>query len=372
LIFDANCGLCRHNVYLGSHMRHFLFFLLAFATLPFGFANAQNLTVTTVTRVPFSMEIDRQQVGFSMDLLAAIADDLGRGYEINRVNTFGEMLGAVEDGTADLAIANISITSARELVMDFTHPIFASGLQIMIPASDQTSSIWRTILTPELGLAILGAFLVLFAGGMLMWVFERRAQDYFDKTSREAMFPAFWWALNLIVNGGFEERVPRTVMGRLLGTFLVVSSLFLVSIFVAKITTMMTVDALQSSITSVNDLHGKRVGTTSGSTAANFMTERSIRFAGFDDLEALLVAFEDDQLDAVVFDAPILAYYATNRGFGNARLVGNVFLPENYGIAVPQGSALIEPINQSLLKLREDGTYRTLMTKWFGQTNLGN
>jgi len=353
-------------------MRHFLFSLLTLVSLSFGYAQAQDLTVTTVTRAPFSMEIDNKQVGFSMDLWAEIAANLGLSYSVERVDSFGDMLGAVETGQSDLAIANISITSAREQVLDFSHPIFASGLQIMIPASDQSSSIWRAILTPELGFAILGAFLVLFAGGMLMWFFERRAQEYFDKPGGQAMFPAFWWALNLVVNGGFEERVPRTALGRLLGTFLVVSSLFFVSIFVAKITTMMTVDALQSSISSIRDLHGKRVGTTSGSTAANYMTERSVRFVGHDNLDSLLTSFEQGDLDAVVFDAPVLAYYTTNHGFGKGRLVGGVFLPENYGIALPQASPLIEPINQSLLKLREDGTYRTLMSKWFGQTDLGN
>lgn len=187
-------------------MRHFLFSLLTLVSLSFGYAQAQDLTVTTVTRAPFSMEIDNKQVGFSMDLWAEIAANLGLSYSVERVDSFGDMLGAVETGQSDLAIANISITSAREQVLDFSHPIFASGLQIMIPASDQSSSIWRTILTPELGFAILGAFLVLFAGGMLMWFFERRAQEYFDKPGGQAMFPAFWWALNLVVNGGFEER----------------------------------------------------------------------------------------------------------------------------------------------------------------------
>lgn len=34
----------------------------------------------------------------------------------------------------DLSIANISITSKREKIMDYSHPVYDVGLQILIPA----------------------------------------------------------------------------------------------------------------------------------------------------------------------------------------------------------------------------------------------
>ena len=53
----------------------------------------------------------------------------------------------------------------------------------------------------------------------------------------------------------------------------------------------------------------------------------------------MLTAFEDDTLDAVVFDGPILAYYAANSN-GDARVLDKVYRPENYGIVFPSGSPL--------------------------------
>jgi len=35
--------------------------------------------------------------------------------------------------------------------------------------------------------------------------------------AKKAAFLAFWWALNFVVDGGFQERVPRSVFGRLFG-----------------------------------------------------------------------------------------------------------------------------------------------------------
>ncbi len=333
-------------------------------------SQAQTLTVTTVTRPPFSFTENGDQAGFSMDLLAALAESLGWTYDINRVEGFGEMLGAVRDGSADLAIANISITAMRETQMDFSQPIFEAGLQIMVPSdAARRPSLLQALLSIELFVAIGLAFAILLGGGMLMWGFERRAQPYFDRKLNEAWFPSFWWALNLVVNGGFEERMPRTPFGRLLGVVLVVSSLFIVSVFTARITSVMTVDAITGNVNSVNDLYGKQVGTVTDSTAASFLNRREIEFTGYSGLQEMLAAFENDELNAVVFDAPILSYYASHEGRRIATTTGGIFLRENYGIAFPTGSPLVEDVNQALLALREDGTYDEIYRKWFGSRN---
>ncbi len=333
-------------------------------------SQAQTLTVTTVTRPPFSFVEDGAQTGFSMDLLAALSESLGWEYTVNRVENFSEMLGAVQDGSADLAIANISITASRETQMDFTQPIFEAGLQIMVPSeAARQPSLLHALLSRELFIAIGLAFAILLGGGMLMWSFEKRAQPYFDRKLNEAWFPSFWWALNLVVNGGFEERMPRTPFGRLLGVVLVVSSLFIVSVFTARITSVMTVDAITGSVNSVNDLYGKQVGTIADSTAASFLNRREIEFTGYSDLQNMLTAFESKDLDAVVFDAPILSYYANHEGRRIATMTGGVFLRENYGMAFPSGSPLVEDVNQALLSLREDGTYDEIYRKWFGARN---
>ncbi|MEO0944775.1 MAG: transporter substrate-binding domain-containing protein [Pseudomonadota bacterium] len=331
-------------------------------------AVAQQLNVVTVTRTPFSFVEEGADTGFAIDLIQRIGAELDREISITRVETFQDMLAAVENGDADLAAANISITADREAQLDFSQPIFSAGLRVMVPIEDGGGgSLLTVIWNRDFLLVLLGAFALLFGGGMLMWRFERGGgQPYFQGSAREKAFPAFWWALNLVVNGGFEERIPHSPLGRLFGTALVLSSLFVVSIFVANITAAMTVQAIQASVQSVNDLYGRRVGTTSGSTASVFLDGRDIRYSGFDGLDELLEAFEDGRVNAVVFDAPILSYYVNTSGNAFGELVGPVFLRENYGFALPTDSVLREPINRVLLRFREDGTYEALRRDWFG------
>ncbi|MEE9387227.1 MAG: transporter substrate-binding domain-containing protein [Paracoccaceae bacterium] len=333
-----------------------------------GAVQAQDLTVVTVTRPPFSMPDQGAETGFSLDLWRAVAKDLKRDYVVNRVENFSDMLGMVQGGDADIAVANISITASREAIIDFSQPIFESGLQIMVPSKGASNtSIFSILFSPGL-FAMLGlSMAVLFGAGMLMWRLENKTNSYFDTSAKEAAFPAFWWALNLVVNGGFEERKPTTFAGRIFGVFLVISSLFVVSIFVAKVTATLTVGAIQSNIVSINSLYGKQVGTINGSTASLFMDARDLRYLGYPNLQSMLTDFESGNLDAVVFDAPILAFYASDPA-KKAKMAGPLFRRENYGFALPSGSDFIEPINQSLLRIREDGTYEKLFRKWFGST----
>lgn len=300
--------------------------------------------------------------------MKAIAKELGRDITFQPQDTFGGMLDQVKATEVDGAIANISITAAREREIDFSQPIFESGLQILLPLESGTLQRISSVLTREILVLALVALGVLFGGGLLMWLFERRHQPYFDRPMRDAMFPSFWWALNLVVNGGFEERMPMSRAGRLFAVTLVVASLFIVSIFVATITAAVTVNALQESVDSINDLEGRRVATVQGSTSADFLAERQIQAMGYDDPVQMLEAFEQGEADAVVFDGPILAYYVQRNNRGNMRLIDRVYRPENYGIALPSGSTMREDINRTLLRLREDGTYEDLIDRWFGAT----
>lgn len=330
----------------------------------FGFsASAQTLTFATVERPPFSMSADGHS-GFSIDLMRQISQQLGREVRFETADSFGAMLDRVQTGEVDGAIANISITAAREEVMDFSQPIFESGLQIMV-RQQPGISIWQQILTWEVATYIVLAAAILFAGGMLMWAFERRVQPYFQHPAREAMFPSFWWALNLVVNGGFEERMPRSMMGRFLGVVMVISSLFFVSIFVARITAAMTVTALSGSITGLNDLENKRVGTVAGSTAALFMDARELRFTDYPDFAKLAVAFSDGDLDAVMYDGPLLSYFLKTHPDVDGQVLDRVFRAESYGIALPSNSPLRETLDQAILTLRENGAYGALVADYF-------
>ena len=329
-------------------------------------AAGDRLIVATVTRPPFSLVQDGVDTGFSLDLWAEVANELNLLYDIRRYDTFPDMLRAVQEGEANAAVANISITAEREMVMDFTQPIFSAGIQIVLPAESGSGAALRAVLSPRLFLLAFAGIAGLLILGMLMWLLERRRHDYFGPSARDAAFPAFWWALNLLISGDYREKTPVSPLGRLFGVLMIVGSLFVVSLFVANITATLTLDALSQDIERITDLDERRVGTTEGSTTSAYLETRGVGHLDYADLEELLTAFEEREIDAVAFDGPILAYYVETRGKGSARLLDRVFQREYYGIALPTGSALREPINQTLLRLEEEDAYNDILRKWFG------
>jgi polar amino acid transport system substrate-binding protein len=85
-----------------------------------------------------------------------------------------------------------------------------------------------------------------------------------------------------------------------------------------------------------------------------------------DKIEDAYDALQKGGVDAVVFDSPVLLYYAGHEGQGKVQVAGPVFHKENYGIVLPAGSPLRKPINEALLTVRENGVYQKLYDEWFG------
>jgi ABC-type amino acid transport substrate-binding protein len=113
------------------------------------------------------------------------------------------------------------------------------------------------------------------------------------------------------------------------------------------------------------DLPGKRVATTPGSTAAAFLREVRARAYHYPALKFAYSALLNRKVDAIVFDAPVLLHFAAFEGKGRVKTVGSISREENYGIVFPRNSALSDQVNGALSALREDGTYQTLYDKWF-------
>ncbi len=103
-----------------------------------------------------------------------------------------------------------------------------------------------------------------------------------------------------------------------------------------------------------------------GSTAASYLEDRGIAFQGVGAIDEAFALLEGGSVDAVVYDSPVLLYYALGEGRGKVQVVGNLFERQYYGIALPQDSPLREEINRTLLAINEDGTYNRIHQRWFG------
>jgi ABC-type amino acid transport substrate-binding protein len=289
--------------------------------------------------------------GFSIDFWKEVAERAGVRYEFVVLDSVTAMLDALETGDADAAIAAISMTPEREQRYDFSHMYLQSGLQIMTPI--QQSSWLDNLRTISWG-DVLGAFgfvaLLILLIAHVIWLIERGRNPEFPQDYLRGVGEGIWWAVVTVVTVGYGDRTPKRTLGRIVAMGWMFAGIFLIAQLTATMTSRLTVESLQGQINGLNDLPGKRVVTVANTTADQFLSANAVAHTTVAQISDAYAQLERGQADAVVFDAPILNYYASNAGKGKVRMVGEMFKPEPYGIALPLGSPHREAINRAILE----------------------
>lgn len=88
--------------------------------------------------VPFEFVEDGELVGFDIELITAIAEEVGfeiEGGEIETTN-FDGIIPGLQTGQFEIAIAGMSITEDRAEVIDFADPYYESGIAIAVPVDN--------------------------------------------------------------------------------------------------------------------------------------------------------------------------------------------------------------------------------------------
>ena len=122
-----------------------------------------------------------------------------------------------------------------------------------------------------------------------------------------------------------------------------------------------------TTITSIDDLEGRKVGVQLGTTGE--MMAKTIKDAeviSFNNIGAAFIDMENGQVDAVLNDAPTSIRAIKVRG--KAKIVGPLLSTEEYGIAVDKSNGkLLDEINKALQKLIIKGVIDSLKTHWVGE-----
>jgi polar amino acid transport system substrate-binding protein len=327
-------------------------------------------TLKVATRIvsPFVTDENGELGGFSIELWKNIAQELDIKSDFKKTQNVADLLSTVKSKQADVGVSAISVTAQREQDFDFSQPIFDSGLQILVRSQGHQSSIGRlvdSLFTPAFFQLLGIMLLIVLIPAHIIWLVERNHKGGFLENSAyfPGIFKACWWAAATLATQA--EEMPKSALGRVMAVIWMFISVVFIAYFTATVTTSLTVEQLQSNIKGPQDLAGKRVATIAGSTSANYLKQQKIGATEFKQIDEAYSALNNTDVDAVVFDAPIILYYAAHDGKGKVQVVGSIFRKESYAIALPNGSLYRKPINNALLSLQEKGTYQEIYDKWF-------
>jgi len=318
---------------------------------------------------PFVMPADDGYSGMAIDLWNTLAAEHGVETEFVEYPTVRALVDAASTGEIDVAVTNLTVTKKRAERIDFTHPWYDAGLQIMI--SDVPRIGFDSVLQ---GLADTGHLRIyawiagiVFAATLLLTLFDRRFDPAFPKRWRDGVAESFYTVMSVATSGKPPSRTKLFGwVGRIWAALWLVCGVAVLAYVTSTVTSVMTTIALIDRISGLSDLPGKSIGVLDGSTAEEFTTETGLRTVTFPNMDAATEALIGGKIDAVVGDAPVLDYYAHKNPERDVATVGDIFEPDKYGFGVANGSPLTRPLTIVLLGAEEAGLIEELRTKYFG------
>jgi polar amino acid transport system substrate-binding protein len=125
-----------------------------------------------------------------------------------------------------------------------------------------------------------------------------------------------------------------------------------------------------SSITSINDLAGHKVGVQRGTTGKTFTEQNAPKgtdIISFPSDGEMYQAIQAGQVDALLQDLPVnIGHQNDPKQAGKFKVVETFKTNEQYGFAMKKGNtALVDAVNAELAKMKSDGTYQTIYDKYF-------
>ncbi|KAH8278398.1 hypothetical protein KR018_002389 [Drosophila ironensis] len=346
-----------------------------------------------------------QYQGYGVDLIKELADKLGFNFTFHdggndygsfnkTTNTTTGMLKEIVEGRADLAITDLTITSEREEVIDFSIPFMNLGIAILYVKPQKAQPALFSFMDPfssevwlYLGIAYVGVSLCFFILGRLSpteWDNPFPCIDEPEELENQfTINNSLWFTTGALLQQG-SEIAPKALSTRTISAIWWFFTLIMVSSYTANLAAFLTIENPTSPINSVEDLADNKDDVQygakrTGSTRNFFLTSEEPIYMKMNEYmtnhpEMLM---ENNQ-DGVARVGPKYAFlmestsieYNTVREC-NLTKVGDALDEKGYGIAMVKNWPYRDKFNNALLELQEQGVLARLKTKWWNEIGAG-
>ncbi|KAL5557355.1 hypothetical protein UlMin_039591 [Ulmus minor] len=350
--------------------------------------------------------------GYCIDVFTAALDQLQYGVPYKFIS-FGDghtnpattdLLRMITKGDYDAVVGDITITTSRTKIVDFTQPYIESGLVVVAPVRKLNSSAWAFLkpFTPMMW-SVTGFFFLIV--GVVVWILERRTNEDFRGPPRKQLVTIMWYFHTACllthlsnIDGDMHINTDQNVFfffpllcrfsfstlffshkertGSTLARFVLIIWLFVVlvlnSSYIASLTSILTVEQLSSPVKGIESLvnSNERIGFLKGSFAENYLTDelnihhsRLVPLNSQEEYEnALKVGPSGDGVAAVVDERAYMEVFLSTRC--DFSIVGQEFTKMGWGFAFPRDSPLAIDLSTAILKLSENGNLQRIHDKW--------
>ncbi|XP_039967676.1 glutamate receptor ionotropic, kainate 2 isoform X2 [Bactrocera tryoni] len=366
------------------------------------------LVVITILETPYVMMHygknytgNERFYGFCVDILELIARDVGFDYIIDLVpdrkygaqdpftGEWNGMVSQLMKYKADLAVGSMTITYARESVIDFTKPFMNLGISILFKVPSSPASRLFSFMNPlayDVWLYVLAAyFLVSFTIYVVAKLSPIEWRDRYPCdmknpiiTNQFTLANSFWFTIGTLMQQGSDIN-PKSLSTRIVSAIWWFFTLIIIASYTANLAAFLTVERMITPIENAEDLASQTeisYGTLESGSTMTFFRDSIIEtykkmWRNMENKKS--VAFTSTYEEGIkrvnqgnfafLMESTMLDYIVQRDC--NLTQIGGLLDTKGYGIATPKGSPWRDKISLSILEFQEKGNIQMLYDRWW-------
>ncbi len=329
------------------------------------FQTHKTVTVALKKAPPFILKHEGIYSGVSIDLWERIAKELKIDFVYKEYPDVPSITDAIRQGDVDICISPITVTGDRIKDFEFSQPFYIADLVLAVrnEQSNDFDVLKQILQNATQPLMLLIGTMFFF--GLLIWLVERGKNPDFGK-GKNGFIDGVWWSAVTMTTVGYGDKAPKTMAGKLISLFWMFAAVFIISSFTAKMSSAMTVDAIENELNYLQNLGQQKLASVKGSSSEDFMTHYHYRYVAYPTPLDALKALQQEEVEGFVYDEPILNYLIRTHGLrSQLKIVPRPLSKEYYSFSVPKRNAgLLKVVNPLLIEIIDDVSWKAELYRY--------
>jgi ABC-type amino acid transport substrate-binding protein len=332
-----------------------------------------------------------QPSGYIHDLVKLLQSRMGFNYNYIVAPldaSYDQLVDCVENGTYEVVMADLSITSSRTDKIDFSYPFYDNTLRLVVLKSKTTTISPFAFLKPftrDLWLLII--FVIYFCSALLIGLYEFYGQN--ERQIAElsgnihhgngiiTIMRSMYQAIGALLQRGSELQ-PRTFFGRFQTAVIWMMSIILVALLTSNLTTYLNAQRAKPWLQSIEDLRMcrkvdcNRIGIVEGSQHEEYfrkevMNGYQMNYYYLKHPDECYTKLLDHHIDVAVADSSSADYFTQTPAYCQLEIADISFSKTYFGIALPKDWRYKQDLDNHIIDLKINGEIDRLVAKWFKQ-----
>ena len=327
------------------------------------------LVVGYTDAAPFIMEGTEGLDGISIWLWERIAEDRNIVFRYEKM-PFKNLIDSLASGYLDLSINPLTITSERNRKINFTRSFFASNSTVAVAnrsSLQRFSQFVRSFFSLNFLRGLLALLIIIGFFGIITWWLERKKNPDQFRPGWKGIWDGLWWSTVTMTTVGYGDKSPKSRGGKIVALIWMFAAIMFISGFTASIASSLTVNHISRQSKDLDDFKQEKVGSIRHSSTLNYLQDRFFKqVLPYEDLQAGLTALANGQIEAFLYDEPILKYRITeSESFRELDVLPIKFDLQFYAFAFAPGRENIEKeVSQEILDIIEGFGWKRLLAEY--------